>query len=143
MESFPSSGPLPAPAPNTTGAKKTVILINTAITLCAMAVLMWLYAHNPAHSSWFPACPFHRLTGLYCPGCGSLRGIHLLLHGDFLGAMKMNSLMVLSLPFLVGLAFHPRWAYRPWVPWSVMVVLVLYGLLRNIPLWPFILLAPH
>jgi hypothetical protein len=36
-----------------------------------------------------------------------------------------------------------RWVYRPWVPWAVLVILVGYGVLRNIPVWPFTLLAPH
>src|SRR5690554_8210264 len=40
-------------------------------------------------------------TGFYCPGCGSQRAIHLLLHGDIIGAFRFNPLMVLTIPIMV------------------------------------------
>lgn len=55
----------------------------------------------------------------------------------------MNSLMVLFLPFLAFLVLKPEWAYKRWMPWACFAVLILYGILRNIPVWPFSLLAPH
>ena len=43
-----------------------------------------------------PPCPLRALTGLYCPGCGSTRTLHALLHGDLATAMAMNPLLVVS-----------------------------------------------
>jgi hypothetical protein len=101
-----------------------------------------LYWFDPANAHIFPPCSFHALTGLYCPGCGTTRAVHYLLHGDLMEALAMNPLMVVSLPILVLLFFRRSWAGRPWVAWTAFVILILYGVLRNINSWPFILLAP-
>ncbi|MEP6647907.1 MAG: DUF2752 domain-containing protein [Saprospiraceae bacterium] len=47
----------------------------------------------------FPKCPFRVLTGLLCPGCGSQRAMHQVLHGHFLSSMKLNPL------FLPGIVY--------------------------------------
>jgi hypothetical protein len=101
-----------------------------------------LYCFNPAEVHFFPKCALYSLTGLYCPGCGTTRAIHYLLHGDIAGAFAMNPLMVIASPVLVLLLFKRSWAMRPWVAWTAFAVLILYGVLRNIPAWPFTLLAP-
>lgn len=112
-----------------------------------------LYVFSPSESGLFPPCPFHALTGWYCPGCGSLRALHQLLHGDILAAMHLNPLMVLSLPFVAyGLAAEmlktclgirlPGVRLRAYWIWAIFAVIVLYGIARNIPYSPFILLAP-
>ncbi len=120
------------------------------ITLCRFSVgivmtccVVLLYSVNPAQSRIYPPCPLHGLTGLYCPGCGSLRAMHHVLHGDVWGALGLNPLMVVSIPVLCLLLAIPRWRYHPWVSWCALAVLLAYGILRNIPLWPFDYLAPH
>lgn len=102
-----------------------------------------LFAFNPLRAGWFPPCPFHFLTGLYCPGCGSLRALHLLLHGQIAGAFRMNPLLLLSLPVIAAAYLRRLWTYQTWLPWAIVVVVVLYGVARNIPAWPFLLLAPR
>ena len=62
--------------------------------------LFILYFFNPSSSYLFPPCPFHALTGLHCPGCGSLRALHSLLHGHLIKAFGLNPLMILLLPFI-------------------------------------------
>jgi hypothetical protein len=101
-----------------------------------------VYWFDPAETHLFPPCPFHALTGLYCPGCGSTRAIHQLLHGCLTGAISMNPLMVILLPFLALLYFHKKLLLRPWVAWCALIVLLSYAVLRNIHAWPFVLLAP-
>jgi hypothetical protein len=121
--------------------KRTSILARAKV-VASMLVLGVLFFFDPAISRLFPPCPIHWCTGLYCPGCGSLRAMHLLLHGNLMGAMKMNPLLVISLPFLALLVIRPRWAYLKWVPWAAFFILIVYGIFRNIPVWPFELLAP-
>jgi hypothetical protein len=121
--------------------------------MAGLLAAVLLYMLNPSKSGLFPPCPFHALTGWYCPGCGSLRAIHQLLHGDILAALQFNPLMVLSLPFVIyGLAAEmlktclnvrlPVVCLRAYWIWAIFAVIVLYGIGRNIPYWPFILLAP-
>src|SRR2546423_54123 len=73
-----------------------------AIVATSVVALLYLRLFNPATpgTSLYPSCPFHSLTGLNCPGCGTLRGLHQLTHGHLLTALNYNALMVLSLPFL-------------------------------------------
>ncbi len=111
--------------------------------LLLVAVAALLYIYNPARTAFFPPCPFHYATGLYCPGCGSLRAMHSLLHLDIAGAFRMNALMVISIPFLLIIARRPRWIYHKWTPWVCFLVIVLYAVFRNLPQWPFSLFAPH
>ena len=111
-------------------------------SLCLVTVLSVLFLFDPSVSRLFPPCPLHFLTGFYCPGCGSLRAIHLLLHGRFADACKMNPMLVVAIPFLGALLLRRSWAYPVWVPWATLIILVIYGVLRNIPVWPFVMLAP-
>ncbi len=101
-----------------------------------------LFVVDPAETRLLPPCPFRLATGLYCPGCGSMRASHYLLHGDIVGALSMNPLMVCSLPVVGLLAWRRSWASRSWVPWMALITLVGYGVARNIELWPFTVLAP-
>ena len=60
---------------------------------------------DPARHALFPKCPFLMLTGgLRCPGCGSQRAVHALLHLEFKEAFLYNPMVVISIPFLVLLA---------------------------------------
>jgi hypothetical protein len=131
-----------------------------AITLFGTAALAVLFFNDPAAdaSRWFPPCLFHAATGWYCPGCGSTRGLYQLLHGHLAAAFRMNPLMVLCVPYLVY-AFltcaakvtfpHARWANPSRAPtkaqwiWSFLALVLLYWVVRNLPIYPFNLLAPH
>src|SRR5881227_1045193 len=67
--------------------------------------IIMLRIYDPATSGVFPPCPLHYLTGFYCPGCGSLRTVHQLLHGHLYAAWAMNPLSVILFPFVAyGLA---------------------------------------
>ncbi|MGI8950196.1 MAG: DUF2752 domain-containing protein [Chitinophagaceae bacterium] len=107
------------------------------------------------NSNIFPQCIFHSLTGLYCPGCGSQRAFSALLHGDVISAIQNNILMVASLPFIIYSAiifvlntFRKKQIIQK-IFYSVVfvrlvfIVVILFAVVRNIPIYPFNLLAPH
>src|SRR5207302_5482362 len=55
-----------------------------------------LYVFDPVRFGFYPACTLYRTTGLFCPGCGSLRAMHQLLHGHLIEALRFNALCVCS-----------------------------------------------
>ncbi|HWY22698.1 MAG TPA: DUF2752 domain-containing protein [Candidatus Acidoferrum sp.] len=128
------------------------LLLSTMVAVIAAALVI-LHFFDPATSGIFPPCPVRYLTGWYCPGCGSLRAVHQLLHGNLRAAWALNPLTILLLPFLVyGTAsyalFELRGRYLPrlflpaiWIR-ALCAVIILFGIARNIPFHPFELLAP-
>lgn len=70
------------------------------IILVGIAAFIY-YSYNPSDNVWFPKCPFKMLTGWQCPGCGSQRAIHSLLHLEIVQAFRYNALMVLCIPLLI------------------------------------------
>lgn len=58
------------------------------------------YAVDPSSSSVFPRCGFLSLTGYKCPGCGSQRAVHALLHGDVATAFRFNAMLLISIPWV-------------------------------------------
>lgn len=121
------------------------VLYLAALALAPIACI-GLYLVNPAaKDDPYPNCPFFLLTGYYCPGCGTLRAYHQLMHGEAGVAMGLNPLTVLALPAMVyavasawltgfrgtGLP-KPKWVAS--AGWSVAIVLVVFGVVRNLPL---------
>jgi hypothetical protein len=115
--------------------------VGIGLGLLSGAIL--LFCFDPSAVRIYPPCPLHYLTGLYCPGCGSLRALHQLLHGHLACALALNPLLVLALPLLVFVRLRPSWRYRPWLGWTCLGLVVVYGVARNVPCWPFVLLAPN
>ncbi len=95
-----------------------------------------------------PVCPTKALLGIDCPGCGSMRMLYSLMHGNVLAAARFNALGLAALVLLV-------WAYLAWTygrvtgtrirgwqhrRWSAVVVLglvVVWFVVRNLPFAPF------
>ena len=128
-------------------------LIASAVVALAAGGLSVVYLLDPGTSDLYPPCPFLALTGLYCPGCGTLRALHQLTLGHPVAALDLNPLMVLLLPFVAYfLASHAMLAVtgrplrgffvRPQLIWALLGVVLVYGILRNVPAYPLILLAP-
>ncbi|NQT21658.1 MAG: DUF2752 domain-containing protein [Planctomycetes bacterium] len=116
------------------------------VFVAGVSAAVVLYAVDPAGCSFCPPCPFRFVTRLNCPGCGSLRASHLLLHGNVGAAFKLNPLMVLSLPYLMySLASYvstkvrgrplPGIGPRPTLIRGVLVVILAYWVVRNTSLY--------
>jgi hypothetical protein len=99
---------------------------------------------NPERPGHYPLCVFHSMTGLWCPGCGSLRAVHALTRGDLTTALHRNALLVLAAPLLAlawtqwmrgTLSTRARAPHRisrvAW--WSLAAVLLAFGVARNVP----------
>jgi hypothetical protein len=121
--------------------------------LVPLAAVGLLWYVNPLEAAWLPKCPFHVLTGLYCPGCGMTRSLHQLLQGHFVAAITMNPLVLFLVPFIAcsfvmeisnALGRPMCWprAFSRWY-WVMVVVVGVFGVARNLPWRPFNLLAPH
>lgn len=124
-----------------------------AIIILAFAGLLVFIFYDPVKSIFFPKCPFHLLTGLYCPGCGAQRALHQLLRGHVAAALDHNPLLILALPVLCyGVISEllrvvrgrglPRVMAAPAAGWAALIVIVAFWILRNIPFAPFTYLAP-
>lgn len=69
--------------------------------------LWFYYNYNPLSESFLLKCPFKMATGYDCPGCGSQRALHSLLHGEFSQAFSYNPLFILAIPYvIVGILFE-------------------------------------
>jgi hypothetical protein len=108
---------------------------------------------DPSETHLFPVCPLYSLTGLACPGCGLTRGFHALFHGDLPTAFHFNALIpvwavifgyVLVSFLLLAVCGKglPMWPTNPKFMTLFMAVLLTFGVLRNIPVYPFSLLFP-
>ena len=110
------------------------------VAVCAAVVLVY-FLIDPTRVAIFPPCLFHQLTGLDCPGCGGQRALHQLLHGNLLAAIRLNAMLVVSLPVLawVGARYlichlksQPMNFRFQWL-WFYFAAWMLFGLLRNLP----------
>lgn len=69
--------------------------------------LLFYYFYNPNSDSFLIRCPFKTFTHLDCPGCGSQRALHSLLHGEFRQAFSYNPLFIVAIPYvLTGVLFE-------------------------------------
>jgi hypothetical protein len=108
----------------------------TSAALAAAAGLALVYRFDPAGVHFFPPCLFHALTGLNCPGCGSTRALHHLLHGDIGGALRLNP-MLFALPPFVLASRSRRFITSTVVGWTAAAMLLAWWIVRNTALWPW------
>lgn len=117
--------------------------------MLAAAILLTLgvvyFIFNPATSTLFPHCPFLVMTGLKCPGCGSQRAIHSLLHLNIGSAISYNFMLVASIPLVAILIYaelrrktSPTLYSRinkPAFTWAIFAIFTAWWILRNIFDW--------
>lgn len=96
-----------------------------------IASLVFLYFWNPSEISSFPKCPFFAITGYQCPGCGTLRGIHALLHFRIADAWGHNPFMIVSIPVVFSLLLWPRFRFSVLLAYIILCATLLWWLIRN------------
>lgn len=88
-------------------------------------------------------CFFHKITGLYCPGCGVTHMCVSLMQGDIESAMRSNVMLFFLSPILLFIAGDyiiryiktGHWIVLQWqtVALYIMIaLLVLFAIIRNI-----------
>ncbi len=118
-----------------------------------IVLLSLYYFSNPSEVNYFPKCPFYWLTGFYCPGCGSQRALHHLLHFDIINTIDHNALYIVGLSTIAynvsvnamnkfGNKIYYNYLYHPKTPLIIGGLIIVFWILRNINLYPFTILAP-
>ena len=104
-----------------------------------------LRLRDPHQQGAWGVCPLKEITGWNCPFCGGLRAVNDLGHGQVADAAQSNLLFVASIPLLAYVFARwsaGRWRGQPWDPsdramnWSaltIVVVLTVFTVLRNVP----------
>lgn len=127
--------------------RRTLALLSLGAFALVLLVLAFV---DPRTARFAPACPFHWATGLWCPGCGTGRALHALVHGDLARALRLNALSVAAIPVFLVLAL--RAALRPeerlplppaWLQVLLCLLLAFFLVARNLPFAPFISWAPR
>ena len=91
-------------------------------------------------------CVFHELTGLYCPGCGITRLLFSLLELNFYQAFRSNPLvfilLILIILYLILKLILKRFNINLTIPnyiyYFLLIIVILFGILRNIPGFEFL-----
>jgi hypothetical protein len=120
--------------------RRLLVLGGGAVLAGGLAYIGLVDPHNPG--SVFPVCPFRLLTGWNCPGCGALRMIHDLLHGDLAAAINDNVLLLAGIPVLAGwILLRRRRGKSPLTITAmaaVVIAAVAWTVLRNLPGFPLV-----
>tara|TARA_B100001115_G_scaffold180669_1_gene173429 strand:+ start:237 stop:641 length:405 start_codon:yes stop_codon:yes gene_type:complete len=130
---------------------RLAILIGVPLVIIGGATALFFL--NPSEHSFFPKCSFYVATGFSCPGCGSTRALFHLTHGNLLEALRLNpGLMAL---ITLGLTDYIRFVVsvihgnpfqtlfgRLKLLGALMGVMLVYGVIRNLPWRLFESLAP-
>lgn len=96
-------------------------------------------------------CLFLKITHFYCPGCGITRAIRSLLSLNFYQAFRYNNLIIILIPvFLIyyfeaictkfkikNLNISKYMKNKFWI--SILIIIIFYGIIRNIPLFNYLL----
>ena len=109
----------------------------------------YLFAFEPGRTGFFPICLFRFLTGYQCPGCGSTRALHQILHGHLVAAFMLNPLFLIALPFIFyAFLRYTITVLRGGVPrpnalpasyiYAIFFVVVSFWIFRNTPFYPFV-----
>ncbi len=124
------------------------------IMLLLFGVIAFFYfTINPNEVDFMLKCPLYSTTGVYCPGCGSQRALHHLLHGNLIKAAHNNILFLIGLLSAIyhyiipSINKHFNKSFKSIFNKNknllfILILIILFWILRNIPYYPFTILAP-
>lgn len=136
-------------APAGIRAKLVAIAPPAAVAVLAGAGCVAVLLGDPTTPGGpLPTCPTKALFGIDCPGCGGMRMLYSLLHGDLPAALHYNAVSLLLLPLFVWawVAWtrgrwlgrrQTHWVHWRWTPLTAAVVLIGWFVVRNLPFAPF------
>lgn len=101
--------------------------------LVVLALIIFFSFFDPTTFPFFPRCFFHALTGFECPGCGTSRALHAIVHGKIIAAFSYNPILFLAIPTVIILIFSKRARRSVALPIVVLIVILLYWVIRNLP----------
>ena len=104
-----------------------------AAVLVILAVIAFFSFVDPTTFPFFPRCFFYALTGFECPGCGTSRALHSLAHGHLIEAFGYNPILFLAIPTIIVLLFSKKARRSVALPVVVLIVILLYWVIRNLP----------
>ncbi len=123
------------------------------LLVSGILVLVFVYRYFNPLDLLFPQCPVYKISGMYCPGCGSQRALHAFLNGNLASAFRQNLLATLCYfaflaEMLLMLAGRLKWRPSIWLKQTryaaliILVAVLAFTFFRNIPIYPFTKLAP-
>ena len=123
------------------------IVLTTAI----FSYLIYIYFVPPTEGGIHIQCISRLLLHANCFSCGMTRFVYFAMHGDFASAFQYNFFGPLILLVLAIVYFYfIRWAFvnKPfpnvplWIVWVFLSFVLVYSVLRNLPIDALAFLAP-
>jgi len=121
---------------------KRKIIALSIIGIALFCIIFFLY--NTENERYFLPCIFYQLTGYQCPGCGTQRAIHSLLHLNIKQGFFYNPILVIAIPLIILLVYLEHFKGKNRFPklhkalsskifiLIVFIFIMTYWILRNI-----------
>lgn len=107
------------------------IAIVIAFLFFCVALLVIMQFFDPTQSTWYPQCPFYKLTQLQCPGCGATRTLYTLSQGHFSDLFRYNILFFPLVLTAMVLFLFPKVAQNKFIGYIVLFVILIFWIIRN------------
>ena len=102
-----------------------------------------VFLYNVDDERYFFPCIFHKLTGYQCPGCGTQRAFHSLLHLEIKQGILYNPISIIAVPLIILLIYLEHFNGKKRFPKLyktlsgkvfiiiIFIFIILYWIMRN------------
>jgi hypothetical protein len=119
------------------------VKIRNLYWIAAAIIVVLIYGLLDPADGFFPKCPFRLMTGWLCPGCGSQRAIHQLLHGQIAASYHYNQLFLPTIVYAAIGAFISTFVPAKWptvrkkfygaaAAYTALAIILVFAVLRNV-----------